>query len=294
MAASAQVEFWPRERAKPPVQAIERSAELLHQAIREYQPTHIVSLVSGGYDSAASDEVARLLDVKIDMVMHGRTGAGIQETTEFVVDEYGSKGSSHFALADAGTKYEAYINRKGFFGVGPGAHQFSYHILKRDPFYSTISREIRKRRRGFRIMLLTGARKSESGNRKLNLPLSKLEKGCLWFNPLYHWSAGERDQLLDAQGVRLNPVAKQLCRSGECMCGTMQTQAERLEASVLYPRFGAMIDELDAISKRKFGFGWGEAFPEPRDPNQIDLFDAFQPMCVGCERSAPFLDAEAA
>jgi 3'-phosphoadenosine 5'-phosphosulfate sulfotransferase (PAPS reductase)/FAD synthetase len=289
----AQPEFWERPKVEPPKSAIERSAELLHQAISEFQPTHIVSLVSGGRDSAASDEVARMVGTKVDFIMHGRTGAGIEETTEFVIDEYGNKGPN-FILADAGTKYEAYVTRKGFFGVGREAHNFSYRILKKDPFTAALSREIIQRRRGFRVMLLTGARKGESDNRMINLPLSKIDKGKLWFNPLYYWSAGERDQLLEAQGVRINPVAKQLCRSGECMCGTMQSQADRMEASVLYPRFGAKINELDRIAKRKFGFGWGDPFPKPRDPNQIDMFDDFQPMCVGCARSTPFMDGEVA
>lgn len=293
MALPAQAEFWAPEPVKPPTEAIERAAQQTHQAIKAFQPTHIVSLVSGGYDSAGSHELMRHIGVPVDMIMHGRTRTGIPETTEHVVDYYGGLGP-HFAIADAGDTYERYVTRKGFFGVGRQAHNFSYRLLKKDPFTACISREIVRRRHGFRVMFITGARKGESDNRRINLKPSKLDKGKLWFNPLFDWSSGERDQLLAASGVPLNPVAKQLCRSGECMCGTMQSQADRLEASVLYPRWGAMIDDLDAMAKRKFGFGWGEPFPEPRDPRQIDMFDEFQPMCVGCTRSAPFLDEEAA
>jgi 3'-phosphoadenosine 5'-phosphosulfate sulfotransferase (PAPS reductase)/FAD synthetase len=276
-----QAEFWQRPKVEPPKAAIERSAELLHQAIKEYQPTHIVSLVSGGLDSAANDQVAREVGTKVDFIMHGRTGAGIEDTTRFVLDEYGNKGPG-FILADAGTKYEEYVERKGFFGVGIGAHMFSYHLLKKDPFTAAISREIVKKRLGYRIMLLTGARKSESANRRVNLRLSKIYKGKLWFNSIFNWTSGERDQYIEACGIRKNPVAVQLCRSGECMCGTMQSQGDRLEASVLYPEFGAKLDYLDARAKRKFGFGWGEPMPIPRDPNQLDIFEDFQPLCVGC------------
>lgn len=56
---------------------IENSARILAEAMEAYRPTHIVSMVSGGKDSAASDQIARELGVKIDYVMHGNTRCGI-------------------------------------------------------------------------------------------------------------------------------------------------------------------------------------------------------------------------
>ncbi len=52
---------------------ISSSSEIVKQAIEEYNPTHIVSMVSGGKDSAASDQAARELGLKIDFVIHGNT-----------------------------------------------------------------------------------------------------------------------------------------------------------------------------------------------------------------------------
>ena len=40
---------------------VESSAKILRDAIDQFNPTHIVSMVSGGKDSAASDQVAREL-----------------------------------------------------------------------------------------------------------------------------------------------------------------------------------------------------------------------------------------
>ena len=59
---------------------IKSSADVLRTAMSEFQPTHIVSMVSGGKDSAASDQIARELGVKIDFVMHGNTRCGIPST----------------------------------------------------------------------------------------------------------------------------------------------------------------------------------------------------------------------
>jgi len=79
---------------------IDSSVQILRDAIDQFNPTHIVSMVSGGKDSAASDQVARELGAKIDFVIHGNTRCGIPETSEFVREVYGSKGE--YVEADAG------------------------------------------------------------------------------------------------------------------------------------------------------------------------------------------------
>lgn len=278
-AALVQPEFWKPEPVRPPTAAIERSARMIARVAADYQPTHVVAMVSGGRDSAAAYELCAATGVKVDLILHGRTGTGIPETTEFVADHYGNQGPD-FAIADAGDAYERYVMRKGFFGVGPSAHTYAYHVLKADPFRAAISRLVRRRRRGQRIMLINGARKSESENRRMNLRETRLDKGNLWVNICHDWTAGERDQLLAANEVTINPVAVQLCRSGECMCGTMQTLAERAEAAAVYPRWAAWLNDLERAARKLHGFGWGEAFPRPEDPRQGDLF---QPLCGECE-----------
>lgn len=260
---------------------IDSSREILKASIEQFNPTHIVSMVSGGKDSAASHAVAEELGVKIDLIIHGNTRTGIPETSQFVEDHYGRLGPD-FAVADAGTAYEDYVQRKGFFGKGIAAHGFAYRVLKATPFRKAISRNIRKGKRDIRILLLNGARKDESENRKKNLQVTRpdpAQKGNIWVNLIHDWTQEDRDQYLEKRGVIINPVAKALCRSGECLCGTMQTQAERVEAAALYPHWGDWINRLEAEVKEKFGFGWGEQYPKRRDERQAELF---QPMCVGC------------
>lgn len=237
---------------------VDKSAAILRQAIDQFNPTHIVSMVSGGKDSAASDQVARELGVKIDLVIHGNTRCGIPETSQFVRDTYGSIGD--------------FI----------GAHGFSYRVLKATPFRKAISKHIRKGRRGVRILLLNGARKDESENRQKYLQTFRQDPaspGNVWVNLIHDWTQDDRDRYLDSRCTPINPVAKALCRSGECMCGTMQTKAERVEAAVLYPDWGRWLSELEREAVRLHGFGWGEPFPKPRDERQADLF---QPMCKDC------------
>lgn len=258
---------------------IESSSNIIKQAIAEFSPTHIVSMVSGGKDSAASDQVAEELGIKIDFRMHGRTGCGIQESTDFVRENYGRKGA--YVEADAGTAYEDYVLRKGFFGKGIDAHGFAYRVLKATPFRKAVSREIRHGKRGVRVLLLNGARKDESENRKKNLKLFRRDPaspGNIWVNIIHDWTQEDRDEYLERCQTPINPVAKALCRSGECMCGTMQTVEERVEAAYLYPKWGAWLSELEAEAKRLHGFGWGQIAPNP-SKQQADLFS---PMCTGC------------
>lgn len=265
-------------------QLIESSAAVLAEAIDRFSPTHIVSMVSGGRDSAASDQIARELNVKIDFVMHGNTRCGIPQTTEFVRATYGKLGD--YVEADAGTAYEDYVLRKGFFGQGFGAHGFSYRVLKATPFRKEISKHIRKGKRGVRVLLLNGARKDESENRQKHLEVFRQDPaspGNIWVNLIHDWSQWDRDRYLDSRGTPINPVAIQLCRSGECMCGTMQTAQERSEAAVIYPEWGAWLSSLEAEARERHGFGWGEPFPKPVDLRQGDLF---QPMCKDCVRRA--------
>jgi len=267
--------------------AIDSSAAILRQAVDQFNPTHVISMVSGGYDSAASDQVARELGVKIDFVMHGNTRCGIPETTEFVRSTYGAMGE--YVEADAGTAYEEYVLRKGFFGVGIGAHGFSYRVLKATPFRKAVSKEIRQGKRGVRVLFINGARKDESENRLKHLEVFRRDPaapGNIWVNLIHEWDQETRDVYLKSRGTPINPVATQLCRSGECMCGTMQTAQERAEAAAIYPEWGRRLTELETEARRLHGFGWGEPFPKPVDPRQGTMFDAFQPMCKDCVRRA--------
>lgn len=262
---------------------IEKSLAILRSAISEFSPTHIVSMVSGGKDSAASDQVARELGPKIDFVMHGNTRCGIPETSRFVRDTYGKLGE--FVEADAGTAYEDYVLRKGFFGKGIDAHGFAYRVLKATPFRKAISKHIRHGKRGVRVLLLNGARKDESENRKKHLKVWRQDPaspGNIWVNLIHDWSQDDRDQYLDSRQTPINPVAKALCRSGECMCGTMQTKEERVEAAALYPVWGNWLRGLEKEARALHGFGWGEPAPKPADPLQGDFF----PMCKDCLKAA--------
>jgi 3'-phosphoadenosine 5'-phosphosulfate sulfotransferase (PAPS reductase)/FAD synthetase len=258
------------------------SKEIVQRAISEYKPYAIVLMLSGGDDSMTALAVSKHLDVPITHIMHGVTGTGIHETTDFVHSVV-SKEKPVYIEANAGDAYVNYIMRKGFFGVGNDAHAFAYHILKWTHFRREVSKNIRHKKRNRNILFINGARRRESENRmKTMVNPIRVDGSNIWVNIINEWDKPQCISFLDGEGIKRNPVSKELCRSGECMCGTMQSKNERMEASILFPKWGRWVDALDKEVKNKFGWGWGEKMPKRKNPNQLELF---QPMCTGCKVS---------
>jgi 3'-phosphoadenosine 5'-phosphosulfate sulfotransferase (PAPS reductase)/FAD synthetase len=259
---------------------IDSSKEIIERAITEYDPYAIVCMISGGNDSMLAYQLSLQLEVPVTHILHGITGTGIPETTEFVRG-FAGKQNVEYIEADAKDTYEKYVLRKGFFGVGIQAHTFAYHTLKRQHFIHTLSKNIRQHKWGRRILLVNGARVQESVNRSKNLaePIRK-DGNNIWVNIAHYWSKAQRDEYLQEREAPCNPVTQKLCRSGECMCGTAQGQGARVEASFHFPRWGEWLDGLEKqVKQNGFNWGWGENMPKGKPPT---IKESFQPMCVDC------------
>ncbi|MEO0769137.1 MAG: hypothetical protein AAFY72_06830 [Cyanobacteria bacterium J06649_4] len=286
---------------------LESSGEIWAQALDKYDyPYATVLALSGGNDSRAAYYAAKALNIKIDYILHVNTRTGIQETTEWVRWFSNEYAQVSYIEGDAGDTYQNYILRKGFFGKGTGqvnsAHSFAFRLLKRDVYVNALSRHIRKRKRNRKIFLLNGARLSESRNRSINLvaPVradkltsdGKDASSNIWVNLLQSWDKEDCEAICQENNAPQNPVTQQLCRSGECMCGTTQSQAERNQAAAIYPEWGEWIDRLDRYGKESFGFGWGENAPKTCLRSAGVQLDLFQPMCSTCNHQASLQNNE--
>src|SRR3569832_2185002 len=96
---------------------LDTSKEIIDRAIVEYNPYAIVLMLSGGDDSMTALHVAKQLGVKVDFIIHGVTGTGIQQTNDFVKSVAATEKATYIE-ADAGNSYIDFVLRKGFFGVG--------------------------------------------------------------------------------------------------------------------------------------------------------------------------------
>lgn len=266
------------------------SKETLNKAIKDYKPQAIVCMFSGGDDSLTAYHVSKELGISFDFVIHGNTRTGIPKTFDFVQKEI-ERNNDKLLVADAGDAYEKYVRRKGFFGKGIQAHTFSYHILKKEHFEKTVSRYIRKRQRNFPILFINGGRRQESTNRMITMKeaikVPKGKKNDIWVNVINEWTNHDCKEYLNDRGIKRAPVSVELCKSGECMCGTMQTHEERREASFLFPEWGKWLDNLEKEVMQKFPWRWGEGINKQhlaeKNGQTNFLKDSFQPMCQDCK-----------
>jgi len=139
------------------------------------------------------------------------------------------------------------------------------------------------------VLLINGARLDESDRRTNTKPGTINpdygDKNNIWVNLIHHFTKEQRDQFLESVGAKINPVTVQMCRSGECLCGTMQHQTVRLEAGALYPHWKRWLDDLEVRVMKTFPWGWGQDIPKfvtAHKRGQKDFF--YKPMCVGCSR----------
>lgn len=268
------------------------SKKIWHDAVEQIKPTYTVMAFSGGNDSLATYYAAKNLQISIDALLHVNTQTGIQEVSEYVRDFAEREGCTYIE-ADAGTAYEDYVLRKGFFGRGNTAHTYAYHVLKAGPLRKALSQHFRHGKQGVRIALLNGARTEESKRRAKGKPdaINKDPSGeNYWVSLIHTWTKAERDDFLDAiPDLYRNPVTKNLCRSGECFCGTMQTKAEIAEAEFYYPEWSKKMRNLESrVLEQGFTWGWGDDVNDIKaqlDDGAQMLFEDFAPMCVDCQNN---------
>jgi len=260
------------------------SKEIILKAIADYQPYAVGLMLSGGNDSLTALEVCRQLGIKLDFIMHGITGTGITESQDFV-KKIISKEPVKYIEANAGTAYEDYVLRKGFFGVGTQAHAFSYHILKANPFRKAISKHIRQNKKGRFVLLINGGRRLESENRRKTFvyPIKIDDRKNVWVNIINEWPDHSTTDFLDGNSIERSPVSKLICKSGECNCGTVLKPGDRVEIGCHFPEWLKWIDGLRAAVKaRGFSWDWAQPMPKGLSLEKRGQLNMFQPMCSSC------------
>lgn len=267
------------------MELLKYSDEIIKKAIADYKPKAIVMMLSGGDDSTTAYAVAKELNVPIDLVVHGYTRTGIEETTKFAIKQAKNQGDK-IVIADAGDSYERYVLRKGFFGSGEAAHNYAYHVLKATHFSRVVSVNIRKRRRNYPILFLNGGRRQESKRRMITMKnpikIDPSQPNNIWVNIINEFSKHQCLDYMEGNGIERSSVSKNLCRSGECMCGTMQSQQDRFEVGYYYPKWKSWIDSLGKEVLKKFPWKWGENINKYHLAEMNGQLNVFKPMCQDC------------
>lgn len=267
-------------------------SDILEEAIRKYDPTHVIAMFSGGPDSQVATHIVKD-HPRFSFVCHINTGIGIPQTREFVrktVEEWGVPFKEYRAAENLDRNgnpdpqiYEEMVLQYGF--PGPPMHKKMYNRLKERPLRQMI-REL-DRERSDRVILVTGVRSDESLRRMAHVePIQEFENTKIWVAPIWDWSKADVYAYMDEHGLRRNPVSSLLHMSGECLCGAFSHEGELAEIRSFYPETAAEIERIQEKVMEKFPWGW-EDRPPPwwLDYNDgQDFIPGLEPeiLCTGC------------
>jgi len=262
----------------------------LNNAILVYKPAMVVGMMSGGNDSLPACYIASLHPA-FSGILHINTGIGVEDTRVFVRDlcaakawklwEYKAMENTRADGTPDPMDYEKIVERYGF--PGPAGHGMMYAKLK--------ERQLRRFKRDHgihgrgkiknRVMLVSGVRSQESDRRERNVQteLIQLTPSELWAAPIREWSKQDCRAARIYAGLQENPVAFNLHKSGECLCGAFAKPGELEELRFFYPDTAARIDRIACAAKAAgHSNGWGER-PEKK---LIGTAAEKQHMCTKC------------
>jgi len=274
---------------------LDQSREILDRAIVDYSPYAKVIMFSGGNDSRLVYWVLRALGHRPDAIIHGETGTGIPECHRFC-REFAAANDERLIVANygAGENYRRRLLRKGWFGRGMRPHSMAYHILKYQPFYKAVSDTFRHRKRHRNVLMLCGARAAESRNRAENYAKSYYNPdpsiaANIWVNLVWEWSDADKRDFLAEQPGQQGLVPSLLHRSGDCMCGTMQSKQEGEEAAYWFPDWAEGWWNPLRQEVREAGFSWDWGDNLPKSLARLERVDPlapqpFMPACIACQQ----------
>lgn len=235
------------------VRKLDRALEVIDQAVRRHDPSHVFACFSGGHDSLTASHVASR-HPSFSGAFHANTGIGIEESREFVrrtCEEQGWRLVEHSPEdLEGGYTYDELVLEMGF-PKGPQSHNRCLFYLKQ----RAMNRLVRDHKEHFhdRIGLVTGIRKQESV-RRMNADMSQpvtRDGAKLWINPILEWSARDCTEYIEWAGLDRNPVVDNLHRSGECLCGALADRKELRFIEALYPDAADHIHRLENECERR-------------------------------------------
>lgn len=260
--------------------------QIIDKAIRQYKPSHIFAMFSGGHDSYCATHIASQ-HPQFNSVVHIDTGIGIEETRQFVRDrcnthswpllEYKAIENLNSNRFPDPQDYQKMVLQYGF--PGPGQHSRMYARLKERCIRMLIREH--KTKHLDKILLITGARKQESKRRMGHTIAIQKDGAKIWTAPIVNWSKQDCLQYMDDNNLPHNPVVDILHMSGECLCGAFAQKGELALINAFFPETGKYILELQKkVHQAGFPWNWDEGPPswykEVKDGQQ------FLPLCASC------------
>lgn len=259
--------------------------DVLEQAHREHGPIiKTIALTSGGQDSTAA-----MLAVKdsLDYAVHIDTGTALPGVREHVERVCSTLGVPLRVYETPWSEYESMVLKYGF--PGPAQHRTSYIRLKERRVLEAM-RDI-PRKRGERVILVTGVRQLESTRRMGTTSAINRNGSQVWVAPIIDWDKRQVVDACETAGIAPSDVTALVHRSGECNCGAFASPGEREMIEALFPEWWERIAGLERKARANgVPCVWG-ARPENKSISQILSVEGTQqlwtgPMCHGCDQRA--------
>lgn len=222
---------------------------------------------SGGDDSLALAHYAMENDLA-DIVLHFATGSSIPENIDYVrsiCEEH----QWPLMIIKSPMPFDLFAYRYGF--VGPDRHRMAYNYLKGRQLGAL------ERHRPGDIKVISGVRKAESSERKLNID-AEVEYATpdgnfrgWWISPLIDKSDNWVHEYREKHGLRRNPVATKINRSGDCQC--MAYGARFSELTNIAAEYPDMAEWLQNVERRTQEYRGRVKLFEDRFPDIYETVD---------------------
>ena len=265
---------------------IEQAHGILDTVLAIHKPTHAFVLTSGGNDSIVPLHLFHN-HPRVTAAVHIDTGIKAPDVEPHVkrtCDDLGLPLLIYRAAENTkadGTpdpqNYDDIVKRHGF--PGPAQHRAFYIRLKE----RQIERLIRehKAKRGDKIALITGVRKTESNRRMGNVQAIQAESGRIWVAPITDWRDADMRAYRAHHNLPESPVSRKLGMSGECLCGAYAKPGELDRIAQHYPDIAKRLRDLQTES----GCLWDwEHGPDHQwvEAGRGQGTLGFTPLCTSC------------
>lgn len=264
--------------------------EIIKKAVKDFEPIHALLLFSGGHDSVVSTHISMSILDQLGLpysVYHGNTTISIKETREYVVERCIEYNLNLFiGSPKKGETYKDIVREYGFPGPNKKAHQIMYRRLKERALRNHVTHVIKSKPHAREnVLLISGARQSESSIRMGYSDSIKKENSRIWCAPCFYWQSHQIDKYMKEYQIKRNPVKDTIGISGECLCGCFADKGEFDKIAQHYPDAGDYLDQLHTVAIENgkpwpWTHGptkWSQLHPE----GQIELELG---MCSSCSR----------
>lgn len=287
--------------------------ETINEACELSGACKVFALFSGGDDSLAALRVA-VEHPKFTAAVHLNTGIGVDASREFArricrelrcpLIEYAAVENVNANGEPDPQIYEQIVLEYGFPGPTKSGHGRMYVRLKERGVRRLFREHVGKEESA---VLASGCRQSESVRRmgttkRIAIGITDKHgkthsRRQVWVNHIHDWTKTDTLKFREQCGLERNPVAKLICKSGECLCGGFGNEGEIEELlmhDITHPVGRYLADLERRVIAAGFPWRWHERPPkwwlESKRGQQflfeMNKYDAPGPMCQRCEDQA--------